>query len=290
MRIAITGALVLGLALPAAAERRVDERRPAAKDAQVSIENLSGSIKIVGWSKEEVAVSGTLGVGAEDLSFTGDPHRLQIEVEAERNPHGVNSDLEIHVPTGSRLEVESFNAPITATEISGSLRAESVNGSITVTGAPENVDAQAVSGSVTISGVTRRTHGESVNGSVTLKDVKGEVEGTTVNGTLTVSGSTFARCHMETVSGPARFDGALDARAVLDIESVSGAIELVLPATQAADFTVSTFSGSIDNALGPPAQKKSKYTPEKEVEFSTGSGGARVSLRTLSGSITIKKR
>jgi len=34
----------------------------------------------------------------------------------------------------------------------------------------------------------------------------------------------------------------------------------------------------------------SHYTSEKELEFSTGGGGARVSIHTLSGSVTLRKR
>jgi hypothetical protein len=46
----------------------------------------------------------------------------------------------------------------------------------------------------------------------------------------------------------------------------------------------------VDNELGPPAQKASKWTPEKELSFSTGTGGAKVNVQTLSGSIRLLKR
>jgi hypothetical protein len=92
------------------------------------------------------------------------------------------------------------------------------------------------------------------------------------------------------VSGSLSFDGALTAGATLEAETVSGSVTLTLPASVAADFSLSTFSGGIDNALGPPATRVGEHTTEKELEFSTGGGGASVSVHTLSGGITLRKK
>ena len=53
---------------------------------------------------------------------------------------------------------------------------------------------------------------------------------------------------------------------------------------------MSSFSGAITNELGPAAEKSSKWTPQKELSFTTGSGGARITIETLSGAIGIRKR
>jgi DUF4097 and DUF4098 domain-containing protein YvlB len=92
------------------------------------------------------------------------------------------------------------------------------------------------------------------------------------------------------VSGPLRFEGGLTKGGSLSAEAVSGSVELVLPASLAADFTVSSFSGGIENELGPAAQKSSRWTPEKELSFTTGAGGAKVTVETLSGSIRLRKK
>ena len=94
------------------------------------------------------------------------------------------------------------------------------------------------------------------------------------------------------MNGRVRFEGDLGPHAVLDAESVSGAIELSLPPTVAADFTLSTFSGTVENELGPALVPGSGHeTPsEKELSFTTGAGGATVTVHTLSGAIAIRKR
>ena len=98
----------------ALAQQAVDKQRPAASDGLVEIENPAGSVRVLGWSKAEVGVTGTLGRRAT-LNLTGEPRRTHVEVEVEGNPHGTRSDIEVHVPAGSRVSVESFAASITIT-------------------------------------------------------------------------------------------------------------------------------------------------------------------------------
>ena len=294
MKTTLAAALLLLTAWtpPAVAQQKVDERRPASANGLVEIENPAGTLRVMGWNRAEVTVTGTLGPGAESLSVTGERNRVRIEVETRGNPHGVTSDLEVHVPEGSRVEVESFGGSITVTDVTGTVRAENVNGDITVSGSSREVDVQTVNGSLDVSTSARRVHAESVNGSVAVKGASGEVEVSTVNGTLLVTGGTFTHGHLETVNGKVKFEGDLARTAVLDAESVSGAIELSLPATVAADFTLSTFSGTVDNELGPALDRNAGHDnpSEKELSFTTGAGGATVTIHTLSGAIAIRKR
>jgi DUF4097 and DUF4098 domain-containing protein YvlB len=286
-------AAVLALtAMPGAlqAQHKVDEKRTASPDGVVSIENAAGSIRVIGWSRSEVAVTGTLGPGAEGLSFSGGPKRTQIEVETERDPNGVSSDLEIHVPGGSRVEINTFGANISVSEVTGPVSAEGVNSSIVVTGSPKEVSAQTVNGSVDVTGPAARVHAETVNGSVTIKGASGVVEANTVNGRLSVIGGTFERGSLESVAGSVRFEGTLARGAEVAAQTVSGSVEFVLPAAVSANFSITTFSGDVQNEFGPAARRVSKYTTEKELQFSTGNGDAQVSIQTLSGSITLRRR
>jgi DUF4097 and DUF4098 domain-containing protein YvlB len=284
--------LVAVLALPAwlAAQSTVDQKRPAAPDGTVSIENLSGSVTVTGWERAEVQVKGTLGHGAE-LSFEGTEKRTRVEVEAEHgNPMGIKSDLEVFVPSGSSVEIEGFQATIAVSGVTGGVKAETVNGSITQSGAAKDVSLQSVNGAVETTKPSGRVHAEAVNGRVTVREASGELEASTVNGELSVTGGSFERAKLESVSGGVRFEAALSPRATLSVETVSGVVDLLLPAGLGAEFSVSTFSGEITNELGPAAVKASKWAPGKELSFTTGSGGAHVSVETLSGAVNIRKR
>lgn len=284
--------LAAALALPAwvAAQTPVDQKRPAAPDAEVSIENMAGSVKVTGWDRAEVQVKGTVGADGE-LSFDGSEKDLRIEVEAEHgNPMGVKSDLEVFVPAGSSVSVEGFQATISVAGVTGSVSAETVNGSITQAGAARDVELQSVNGSIDATKPGSRVKAEAVNGAVTVRDASGEVEASAVNGKVLVTGGSFDRAKLESVAGGVRFEAGLSARATLSVESVSGTVDLFLPATLGAEFSVSTFSGDIVNELGPAAEKTSKWTPGKELSFTSGSGGARITVETLSGTVNIRKK
>jgi DUF4097 and DUF4098 domain-containing protein YvlB len=286
-------ALVLAAVLaPAwlAAQTPVDQKRPAAPDAKVSIENMSGSVKVTGWSQAEVQVKGTVGDGGE-LDFTGDEKQLHVEVEAEYgNPMGIKSDLEVFVPSGASVSIEGFQSTISVAGVTGSVSAETVNGSITQTGSAKGVELESVNGAIEVTKATGRVQAEAVNGTVTVRDASGDLKASTVNGKVLVTGGSFDRAELESVAGGVRFEASLSARATLSVESVSGTVDLLLPAGLGAEFSVSTFSGDIVNELGPAAEKASKWTPEKELSFTTGSGGARITVETLSGAVNIRKK
>ena len=288
-RAALVLATVLAVPGWVSAQSAVDQKRPAAPDGTVSIENMSGTIKVTGWDRAEVQVKGTVGSGGE-LSFEGTGKIMHIEIEADHNPMGIRSDLEVYVPAASTVEIEGFQATITAIGVTGSVKAETVNGSITQSGAAKNVELQSVNGDVDVTKANGRVKAESVNGSVVLHDASGELEASTVHGKLHVLGGSWQRAEMESVAGTVRFEAAISPRATVSIETVSGAVQLLLPAGVGAEFAVSSFSGHITNDLGPAATKPGKWTPQTELNFTTGSGGARVTVETLSGAIEIRKR
>lgn len=282
--------LLAAAAAPAGAGERIEQRRNAAPDGLVEIDNAAGSIRVAGWDKDEVEVLGTLGDRADGLEVSGGPHRINISVETHGNPHGVHSNLEIKVPKRSRLLIDSFAASIAVEGVDGLIEAETVNSGIKIAAGSKEVRAESVNGGVEVSCPCRRVEASSVNGPVTIRGASGVVEASTVNGRLLVEGGSFERAQLESVSGGVQFQGDLDSAATLDVETVSGSVELVLPASASADFSISSFSGAITNEFGPEPRRISRYTSEKELEFSTGSGGATVTIHTLSGGIRLRKK
>ena len=269
---------------------RVDARSQAAPDAVVEIDGAGGTLRIVGWNKPEVWVTGTLGAGAEGLELGGTSRRISIDVETSGNPHSVDSNLEIHVPAGTRIEVDAMSADITVLDVTGTVTADTVAGNISVTGTAREVTLESVNGNVDVACACTRAHAESVNGNVSVKGARGEVEASTVNGSLSVTGGSFERARLETVNGRITFEGELQRHATLDMESVGGSVELLLPAATNAAFDINTFSGTIRNAWGVESRKASRWTDEKELSFTAGSGGATVTVQTLSGDVIIAKR
>jgi DUF4097 and DUF4098 domain-containing protein YvlB len=293
----ILAAAVALCAGAAQAQSRVEQRHPASKDALIEIDAPVGSVKVTGWDREEVLVTGTLSRAAYGVDVRGSERRLKIEVETRGNPHAAQSDLEIRVPAGCRLSVESFAARVTVGGVSGRVKAESVNGSISISGTPREVDAETVSGDIEVAGATERVRAEGTNGSVSVRNVSGSVDASSVNGRLQVVGASIDEGRLESVNGAVLFDGKVAASGSLDVESVNGAIELRLPANLGADFSLSSVGGEIasdyDVAIKPRRDRERRRHDhdqrETEVSFSVGGGGAKISVTTLNGHISLRK-
>ena len=92
------------------------------------------------------------------------------------------------------------------------------------------------------------------------------------------------------MAGGVKFKADLTKTGRLDVETVSGAAEVFVPAGADLAVSVSTFSGDIENELGLGTVETEEYLPAKELSFSTGSGGMRITVETLSGSVALRKQ
>ncbi len=246
------------VAAPAlAGAKPIDESLPASPDADVSIELIAGKITIVGWDRNEVHVTGTINDRWEEFEMKGDKNDISIEispVEGEHRDVKLEADLQISVPRGAELSVESVSAPLDVQGLAGSLSVESVSGSIGIGGGLRELEIEAISGEV-------------------------EIETT----------ADLRAVSVEIVTGSVVMSGDLHSSGDYSFESVSGKITLEVPAGFAADYEIETFSGKIENDFGPRPEK-ADLLPAENLSFTVGSGGADVSVETLSGVIRLKER
>lgn len=279
------------VATSAGAQTEVSRRVPASPTGSVVVSNLAGSVVVRGWDRAEVEVTGTLERDVErlDVEASGDGVEIEVILPSRGRNHG-SADLELRVPSRSRVRLELVSASARVAEVTGEVRIESVSGGVEVDGEPSSIDVETVSGGIEIRSQSAAVSAESVSGGLRLVGVRGEVHGSTVSGGIEIRGEALGRVRLDSVSGTIDLDASLAPRADLSLETHSGSIDLALPDTVSARFEASTYSGRIRNALGPSAQKTGRYTPESQLEFSAGAGDASVRLETFSGSIEIRKR
>jgi DUF4097 and DUF4098 domain-containing protein YvlB len=278
----------------ARAERSVDRTVSVSPDVTVEIDNTAGSVRVVGWSRSEIQVTGTYGDDVEQVTVEGRGSRVVVEVEIpEGRSYGrrdIDAYLEISVPTGARIEAETVSASIDVADLTGTVELGTVSGEVTIEGAPESVDAETVSGGIRVRGAKTLISAESVSGAVRLEGVADRVEVSTVSGSIDVDASEVSQADFESVSGTVTFEGSLAPRARFEVSSHSGGVRLYLPADVSATFEVSTFSGNIENDFGATARRTSKYVSAQSLDFTTGSGSAEVSIESFSGNVDIRKR
>jgi hypothetical protein len=279
-------------ALPggASAQERLDRKAAAAPDGFVKIYNLFGSTRVIGWDRDSIAVSGTVGRDAGSFFMGGDGRATKLGFDSPAQESGARaSHLEVRVPAGSRVWVKSASAYIDASGVRGGLDLYSVSGSIRVAGSPSEVYAESMDGDIEIAGSASSLRVKSASGSITLRGRSEDVTASTVSGNIALAGVRTQRGRFESVTGDIRFEGDFDRGASFEFESHSGTIELRVPAGVAADFTVSTLRGEVHNELAEAPLRPAGDLRGKELTFSTGSGGAEVAVRSFKGTVVLRK-
>ena len=275
---------------PLAAEQTVSSSINADPDAIVQVSYLSGTVRITGGSNGTVEVSGTVGDDAElDIDGRGDQIDIEVDIpERRRNSNiKVAANLEIQVPRGASVEVETLSGTIDISGINGSVEVETMSGNVTVSGSPSTVSVEGVSGSINISGSRSSTEAESVSGKIMIEDVEGDIQAAVVNGEIEIRNARAGDVEIEGVNTSIVFEGSLGGSSRMTVESYVGNVELIL-GDSAASFSLETLSGEIDNQLTSDKPRSDRYEPGERLEFETGRGDARVDVETVSGRIVLR--
>lgn len=290
MRTLVMTMALMVLAAPVWAGTPIDKVTDANPQGEVEVSNVAGEIKVKGWDKEQVKVTGTLGDGSERLVFERDGRRTLIKVEMpQRSHHADPSDLYVMVPEDSRVTATGVSADITVEGVEGALRIQTVSGEIDVEVFEEDVEAKTVSGDFEVRGhdkpalLTLTT----VSGDGRVRDIRGELVVQSVTGSLDIDSAELERARLRTTNGDIKLRTGLGRDARFDMEAINGDLRLDILGEVDAEFDIETFNGSIDNSFGPDPVRTSKYAPGRELRFTHGDGKARIRIKTLNGGVTL---
>ncbi|MEE4272928.1 MAG: DUF4097 family beta strand repeat-containing protein [Thermoanaerobaculales bacterium] len=286
---ALVTLMVLGLAGLAHADIVVDETRPLTADGVVEISNISGDVAVVGWSGDSVVITGTLEQGVKNLEISAGGQRLRIEVEQHRRSRtSSDADLMIKMPSTANLEVETVSADISVDGIGGDVELESVSGRVEVSSCARSLEASSVSGDVLAVSAAGRSELDSVSGDVIVRNASGRIDAESVSGRIEIEGGALDLLDGETVSGSIACSARPTDNGRFTFETMSGTIDLRVSPDWSASYYVETYSGAIRNDIGPEPRRTDDYGPGKELRFTTGSGGARISIESFSGSVRLR--
>jgi DUF4097 and DUF4098 domain-containing protein YvlB len=125
-----------------------------------------------------------------------------------------------------------------------------------------------------------------VNGSLDVEGVQGDVRANLVNGTVSASG-LGGDVKLSTVNGSIEANvAALEAAKGVQLNSVNGSIVLIVPSGASAEIKASTVHGNITNDLGLKVDDGQFVGHSMNGQI--GSGGARIRLNNVNGSIAVK--
>lgn len=290
--------------------QKVDETKTAAADGFVHILVVRGHLKVEGWDKAQVHVSGLLDERTKAFIFDVDKHQTTIEVRLPRGAshgwwHSAGSDLVVQVPRNSRVDVSVVSTDTEVGDIQGGLRVHTVSGDLTVDHVAQTADLTSVSGDVVLHHAAGRLSANTVSGDITLSDgrgsmklhsvsgditchrVSGDFDVQTISGDISADEANYKQVSGNSVSGDVTFDGRMQPGGSSDFDSVSGTIRLRFKGGVDARFDLDAGSGSIRNNISNDKPVSSKYTHEETLRFIKGSGKGEVTASTRSGDIVI---
>lgn len=283
-------AIVAALAVPtlASAQKKLERRAALGMEGAIRISNMVGSVVVHGWNKDTVLVRGALAPG--DQLFMGGGYtgtKMFVESANERDPKPTR--LEVWVPAKVRLWIKTATASIEVSGVEGGLDLYVVSGAIDVNGTPRELNAEAIDGDIHIAGSSPWIRAKSASGTVTFQGSSADGVFSTVSGAIRIGGGAYERLKVETVTGDIGFTGRLDRGGVFDFDSHSGAIDLAIPDKTEASFSVVSVAGKINNALSRTIPVSGRFGRGAELTMDSGGGGARVSVRTFKGSVTLRR-
>jgi len=284
----ILRALLLVGALPiaAAAQDRVDTTLTIARDGLVDIGNVSGEIRVSASDRRDVRIVASMERGRFELSSAG--NRIGLRTRSVSNRQS-SATIEVQVPVGTRVTAGTVSGLVEVRGTRAEVIAKSVSGRVDVRGARDRVDAETVSGTLDLRDVQGRITIEGVSADIDLEEAVGDVSAETVSGSVRIRRSRLSGLRAEAVSGTIAYEGNLDANGSYRMNTHSGSITLTLPADVGARLELETFSGRITSDFPLTLQPGQATGRGRRMEFTLGSGGARVTAGAFSGNITIRR-
>lgn len=281
----------LTMAVPVAAQNKIDIRRPATPTVSVRLSGAFASLKIVGWDLDSIALTGSVSAGnrLEGGAFnpTGPVTGMKFFIETMDGTVAANR-LELRVPRRARVWIKTSSADIDCESVSGGLDLNVIGGSVKVNGKPRELIVESMDGAITFTGDAAFARLKSATGNISFTGRGEDMTLTTVSGTVTVDGGgrePIERARLESVTGPITFGAELARAADLRVDTHSGAIDVRLAPNAAVEIDAATMTGTIENRWN--GRRAIAGREGRGMELGTGSGSARIQIRSFKGNVRL---
>ena len=252
---------------------------PAPGGRAVSIRNANGKTRVIGEDRTDIEIRVVKSVRADcpdaaaklldsiQLQNSSSNEVLEIEVQMPRrcSRHGL-ANLELHVPSDTKVSLSSTNGKISLEGLDRDVRARSSNGSVSICEVNGDIDVTTANAKVTC----RSTHGHlrarSSNGKIEVGGHHGSVDASTSNGVIKASIESL---------------GAIG----ISLTTSNGRIALELPAQPDADVDIRVENGLIRNDLELEEQTGES---SDRIRGRVGKGGTPIRLRTSNGTVSLR--
>jgi hypothetical protein len=226
---------------PAAGEFPLERRADAEAKAVVSLCVNEGDVIVRGWDRNEVRAraegEGTLRLVTPNVRPAP---RVEVLVSEEKDDElsaghcGSNETVELTVPRGATVEVESRTGHVEVADVAEA-RVKVLSGDVEVRRVSRAVEVSCLSGDVSVSDSTGSVRIVSVSGDVEARNLRtasagDEFEVKSTSGDVTIESVGHGRITGSAISGQILYTGALARGGSYDFRTISGDVTLELPA------------------------------------------------------------
>jgi DUF4097 and DUF4098 domain-containing protein YvlB len=274
-------ATLLAATMAAAPMQQTDTTFRVGGESRLSIENMTGTVVVRGWNRDEVRVRASSD--RPDIDVGGSSVRIE---SGFRRGRGQPIDYEISMPARFGLDAEGINLSVEAGGLSGDISIETVNGNVTLTGVSGRTVVELAQGRASVSDSRGDLEVETANGPITIVNHEGEISASALNGPITLRGIRSGSVEAETLNGPIEYAGEFRSDGRYTFSTHAANVTLVVPENTNANVSVETFSGQVDAEF--PIQVRAVRRGE-DISFTLGNGGARVQIESFGGRVILRR-
>jgi hypothetical protein len=205
---------------------------------------------------------GTLTVSYESLTWEGLLGFLK--------PRRDTAEITISVPADCAIQLGVLSA------------------SAVVSGLRSGASVKGMSGDITLDGVTGDVDAETMSGELAARDLAGSVRFKSMSGALALASGCLDGLAANTMSGHVTADFALGEGGQVRVSTMSGDVTLRLPADSDAEVRLRSTSGAVRSEFD--SLRTIQAPASRTVSGNVGAGTGRVSVTTMSGSVTLLRR
>jgi len=280
---------------------------------RLELSNAAGEVEITGSKDHTVSVHADVrasGFGFDSpqkrldetvsnppIEQRGDTIRIGKEMSRMRN---ITIAYTIQVPLDTEVDVTVASGAQTIRGVRGPVKVQAASGAIRVEKIERDAQLSTASGSVSAADIGSEVHVSSASGSVTVSNTRGDVRVNALSGVIRVS-NPGGRIEADTASGEVEIHGAASdvkahaasgrvsvqgnpsAGSYWELKTVSGGVQLVVPASANLHLSAEAVSGEIRSDVPIVVEEQSKHSLRAHM----GSGGGRVDVHTVSGEIRV---
>ena len=233
-----------------AAQLALPYRLAVTPDVSMRIWVPSGTVRVDTWDRDSIRITGTVGPASRFFAGgTGRAAKLGVESVDLKQTALPSADLVVTVPRQAHVWIKMTDGRVTAAHTAGELEVITVTGTITVQDAAGVVSVETIDAGVSLARITGDVRVRSGGGRITLAGIDATLTAATVGGAIDLTGSSMQDGRLETIGGAITVRGTVATEALLELETHSGPITLVVDPASMPMLGLSSRAGTVRNPL-----------------------------------------